>query len=416
MSFLEEAQMMSATDAYEPVILSAVRTPIGKFQGSLAEIPAPRLGAIVVKAAVERAKIPDLTQIDEVLMGNVVSAGVGQAPARQAAIFAGLPETISATTINKVCGSGLKAVMFSAQAIRAGDGALFVAGGMENMSRAPYLVDGRTGSLRYGHAQLTDALLNDGLWDPFENWGMGNAAEFIAEEYKITRQAMDEYALKSHQKAVAAIEAGKLKAEIVPVGLLGRKGEVSDITSDESPRRDTSLEALAKLKPAFLKDGKITAGNAPGLNDGAAALVVASRARAKAWGIRPLASIVGYEQVALAPKYLFDAPSKAIPKLLKKIGWTLDQVDLIELNEAFAAQALANGYAMADLGWDWDKVNVNGGAIAFGHPIGATGARVLTTLIYAMRDRSLQRGIACMCLGGAEAVAIAIELDEKINE
>jgi acetyl-CoA C-acetyltransferase len=404
---------MSIARASEPVILSAVRTPVGKFQGSLATIPAPRLGAIVVKAAVERAEIPDLTQIDEVLMGNVVSAGVGQAPARQSAIFAGLPETVSATTINKVCGSGLKAIMFSAQAVRAGDGALFVAGGMENMSRAPYLVDGRTGSLRYGHAQLTDALLNDGLWDPFENWGMGNAAEFIAEVYEVTRQAMDEYALNSHKKAIAAMDAGKLQAEIVPVELPGRKGEVSYFSMDEGPRRDTSIEALAKLKPAFLKDGKVTAGNAPGLNDGAAALVIANRAKAKAWGIRPIARIVGYEQIALAPKYLFDAPSKAIPKLLKKIGWTLDQVDLIELNEAFAAQVLANGYALADSGWDWQKVNVNGGAIALGHPIGATGARVLTTLIYALGDRNLSRGIACMCLGGAEAVALAIEVEGK---
>jgi acetyl-CoA C-acetyltransferase len=404
---------MSAADLNEPVILSAVRTPVGKFQGSLAAIPAPRLGAIVVKAAVERANLPDLSQIDEVLMGNVVSAGVGQAPARQAAIYAGLPETVNATTINKVCGSGLKTIIFSAQAVRAGDGALFVAGGMENMSRAPFLVDGRTGSLRYGHAQLTDALLNDGLWDPFENWGMGNAAEFIAEEYEVSRQAMDEYAILSHQKAIAAMDGGKLKAEIVPVELPGRKGEVSLFSCDEGPRRDTSLEALAKLKPAFKKDGKVTAGNAPGLNDGAAAVVVVCRAKAVAWGLRPLARIVGYTQVALAPKYLFDAPSKAIPKLLKTIGWTLDEVDLIELNEAFAAQALANGYALTDYGWDWQKVNVNGGAIALGHPIGATGARVLTTLIYALQDRSLHRGIACMCLGGAEAVAIAIELDDK---
>jgi acetyl-CoA C-acetyltransferase len=302
--------------------------------------------------------------------------------------------------------------MLAAQAIRAGDGDLFVAGGMESMSRAPYLVDGRTGALRYGHAQLTDALLHDGLWDPFENWGMGNAAEFIAEEYEVTRQAMDEYALCSHQKAVAAIDQGKFKAEIVPVEIPGRKGEVTIIDTDEGPRRDTSLEALAKLKPAFVKDGKVTAGNAPGLNDGASALVVASQAMANRLERKPLARIVGYAQSAVEPKYLFDAPSKAIPRLLEKIGWRLTEVELIEVNEAFAAQVLANGYALADQGWDWDKVNVNGGAIALGHPIGASGARILTTLIYAMRERGLRRGIASLCLGGAEAVAVAVELED----
>ena len=403
---------MNSRTASESVILSAVRTAIGKFQGGLTQIPAPRLGAIVVRAAAERAGIQDLAQIDEVLMGNVVQAGVGQAPARQAAIFAGLPDTVCATTVNKVCGSGLKTIMFAAQAVRAGDGELFIAGGMENMSRAPYLVDGRTGTLRYGNAQLTDSLLNDGLWDPFENWGMGSAAEFIAEEYEVTRAAMDQYAFESHRKAVVAIDAGKFKNEIIPVEITDHKGEKSYLVNDEGPRRDTSLEALAKLKPAFLANGKVTAGNSPGLNDGAAAVVVASQVRAKALGIRPIARIIGYNQVAVAPKYLFDAPSKAIPKLLKKIGWSLKQVDLIELNEAFAAQILANGLAMADLGWDWDKVNVNGGAIALGHPIGATGARVLTTLIYALLDRGLKRGIACMCLGGAEAVAMAIEIED----
>jgi len=403
---------MNSRTASESVILSAVRTAIGKFQGGLTQIPAPRLGAIVVRAAAERAGIQDLAQIDEVLMGNVVQAGVGQAPARQAAIFAGLPDTVCATTVNKVCGSGLKTIMFAAQAVRAGDGELFIAGGMENMSRAPYLVDGRTGTLRYGNAQLTDSLLNDGLWDPFENWGMGSAAEFIAEEYEVTRAAMDQYAFESHRKAVVAIDAGKFKNEIIPVEITDHKGEKSYLVNDEGPRRDTSLEALAKLKPAFLANGKVTAGNSPGLNDGAAAVVVASQVRAKALGIRPIARIIGYNQVAVAPKYLFDAPSKAIPKLLKKIGWSLKQVDLIELNEAFAAQILANGFAMADLGWDWDKVNVNGGAIALGHPIGATGARVLTTLIYALLDSGLKRGIACMCLGGAEAVAMAIEIED----
>ncbi len=398
-------------DENEAVILSAVRTPSGRFQGSLSTIPAPRLGAIVVKAAVERAGISHPSEINEVLMGNVVSAGLGQNPARQAALFAGLPESVGATTINKVCGSGLKAVMLAAQAIRAGDGDLFVAGGMESMSRAPFLVDGRTGTLRFGHAQLTDALLHDGLWDPFENWGMGNAAEFIAQEYEVSRQAMDEFALSSHRKAIAAIDAGKFKAEIVPVDIQGRKGEVTLFDTDETPRRDTSLEALAKLPPAFQKDGKVTAGNSPGLNDGAAALVVASRAKARALGSKPLARVVGYAQAAVAPKFLFDAPARAIPRLLTKIGWTLSQVDLIELNEAFAAQALANGYALKDQGWDWNKVNVHGGAIALGHPIGASGARILTTLIYALRDRGLCRGIAALCLGGAEAVSMAIEIE-----
>lgn len=402
---------MNYSTNLEPVILSAVRTPIGKFQGSLAGIPAPHLGAVVIKEAVTRAGIPVLAEIDEVLMGNVVQAGVGQAPARQAAIFAGLPNSVSATTINKVCGSGLKAAMFAAQAIRAGDGEVFVTGGMENMSRAPFLVDGRTGALRFGHTRLTDALLNDGLWDPFENWGMGNAAELIAEKYALTRQAMDEYALSSHQKAAHAIEQGWFAAEIVTVEIPGRKGENLQFAVDESPRKDTSLESLAKLKPAFVANGKVTAGNAPGLNDGAAAVVIANRAKALDWNLQPLARIVGYCQAAVEPKYLFDAPSKVLPQLLKKVGWSFQQVDLIELNEAFAAQVLANGTALADWGWDWQKVNVNGGAIALGHPIGATGARTLTTLIYALRQRSLQRGIVSMCLGGAEAVAMAIEIE-----
>jgi acetyl-CoA C-acetyltransferase len=396
-------------DGKIPVVLSAVRTPSGRFQGSLSAIPAPKLGAIVVKAAVERAGISDPAEIDEVLLGNVVSAGLGQAPARQAAIFAGLPPSVGAVTINKVCGSALKTVVLAAQAIKAGDGDLFVCGGMENMSRAPYLVDGRTGSLRFGHAQLTDALLIDGLWDPFENWGMGDAAEFIANEYEVSRQAMDEFAFQSHQKAIAAIDGGKFKAEITPVEQKGRKGVVSYFDTDETPRRDTALEVLAGLKPAFQKDGKVTAGNAPGLNDGAAAVVVASSRKAEMLGQKPLARIVGYAQAAAEPKYLFDAPARAIPLLLEKTGWKLGEVDLIEINEAFAAQVLANGYALQDMGWDWSKVNVNGGAIALGHPIGASGARILTTLIYALHDRGLQRGIACLCLGGAEAVSMAVE-------
>lgn len=395
----------------EPVILSAVRTPSGRFQGSLSGISATRLGAIVVKAAVERAGIQKTEEIDEVIMGNVVSAGLGQNPARQAAIFSTLPVSVGAFTMNKVCGSGLKAVMLAAQAIKAGDGHLFVAGGMESMSRTPFLVDGRTGSLRYGHAQLTDALLKDGLWDPFEDWGMGNAAEFIAEVYNVTRQDMDVYSLCSHRKAIDAIDNGRFIEEIVPVEIPARKGQPNIFDTDETPRRDTTIEALAKLQPAFVEGGKVTAGNAPGLNDGAAATVVASREKAESLQIKPMARIVGYTQSAVEPKYLFDAPSKAIPKLLDKIGWELKDVDLIEVNEAFAAQVLANGYALREKGWDWEKVNVNGGAIALGHPIGASGARVLTTLIYALKERGKKRGLASLCLGGAEAVAMAIEME-----
>ena len=403
---------MTSNKNQDPVILSAVRTPIGRFQGSLCGVPAVELGALTVKAAVERAGLKDPAEIDEVLMGNVVSAGLGQNPARQAAIFSGLPVTVGATTINKVCGSGLKTVMLAAQAIRAGDGDLYVAGGMENMSRVPYLLDGRQGQLRYGHAQLTDALLHDGLWDPFESWVMGDAAEFIGEEYKVTREAMDEFAFNSHQKALAAMDNGKFKDEIIPVEVKGRKGKVTVVDSDEGPRRDTSLKALAKLRPAFRDDGKVTAGNAPGLNDGASAVVVASQAKAEELGQKPLARIIGYGQAAVEPKYLFAAPAKAIPILLEKVGWTLADVDLVELNEAFAAQVLADGYAMKDIGWEWEKVNVHGGAIALGHPVGASGTRILTTLIYALKDRGLKRGIACLCLGGAEAVAMAIEIGE----
>ncbi len=394
----------------EAVILSAARTPIGKFQGVLSGLPAVQLGAVAIRAAVERSGI-DPAQVEEVWMGNVVQAGEGQAPARQAAIFGGVPATVSATTLNKVCGSGLKSVMQAAQAIRAGDADLFVAGGFESMSRAPYLIHGRSGELRYGNQPLTDALLHDGLWDPFENWGMGMAAEFIADEYEVTREAMDQLSCESHQKAVAAIEAGKFKAEIAPVEIKGRKGEVQVVDTDEGPRRDTTVESLAKLKPVFKADGRVTAGNASSMNDGAAALVVSSRAYAEAHGHAPLARIVGYAQAAVEPKYLFSAPALAMPKLLQRIGWTFADVDLVELNEAFAAQVLANGYALADQGWDWNKVNVNGGGISLGHPLGASGARVLTTLIYALKDRGLKRGITSLCLGGGEAVAMAVEIE-----
>ncbi len=392
----------------EAVILSAVRTPIGKFLGALSSVPATGLGSVAVKAAVERAGI-DPAEIEEVLMGNVVQAGEGQAPARQAGIGSGIPPTVGATTVNKVCGSGLKAAMLASQAVRAGDAELFVAGGFESMSRAPYLIAARLGELKYGNQQLTDALLLDGLWDPFQHWGMGDAAEFIAEEHEVTREAMDRFALESHQKAVAAQEAGKFKDEIVPVELPGRKGQVTVVERDEGPRKDTSLEILARLKPSFKPDGKVTAGNASSMNDGAAAVVIVSRAYAEKHKLKPIAHVAGYAQVAVDPRYMFAAPARAIPKLLQKVGWQLSDVDLIELNEAFAAQVLADGYALADQGWDWKRVNVHGGAIALGHPLGASGARVLTTLLYALKDRGLKKGVASLCLGGGEAVAMAVE-------
>ncbi len=395
----------------EAVILGAARTAIGKFRGALSSIRTGELAAAAVRAAVARASLPDPGEIDEVLIGNVVSAGQGQNLARQAGIFAGLPATVGASTVNKVCGSGLKTVMLAAQAIRAGDGHLFVAGGVESMSRAPYLVDGRLGQMRFGNIELRDALQVDGLWCPFEDWAMGDAAEFIAEEYEVSREAMDRYALASHQKAIAAMDAGRFRDEIVPLQVDGRRGPGKLVDTDEAPRRDTSLEALAGLRPAFRPDGKVTAGNAPGLNDGAAAVVVASRAWADRKGIPVMARVVGYAQSAVEPKYIFAAPAKAIPKLLDKVGWTLDQVDLFEVNEAFSSQILANGYALAERSWDWERVNVNGGAIALGHPLGATGSRILTTLLYALQDRGLRRGVAALCLGGAEAVALAVEME-----
>lgn len=403
--------MTGTQTSREAVILSATRTPVGRFQGGLNPLSATQLGAAVIRAAVERAGLTDLSQIDEVLMGNVVSAGLGQAPARQAAIHSGLPPTVGATTLNKVCGSGLKAGMLASQAIRAGDGDLYIGGGMESMSNAPFLVRGRSGELRYGHATLVDALLHDGLWDPFEDWAMGMAAEWIADEYGVTREAMDQWACDSHTKAIKAIEEGKFKAEITPIEVPGRKGKVTLIEQDESPRLDTCMDVLAALRPVFKSDGKVTAGNSPGLNDGAAAVVYASREKAEALGAKPLARVVGYAQAAVPPKELFTAPAYAMPKLLDKIGWRLEDVDLLELNEAFAAQVLADGYMLKDLGWDWDKVNVHGGAVALGHPIGASGARVLTTLLYALMDRGLKRGIASLCLGGGEAVAMAIEIE-----
>ncbi len=392
-----------------PVILSAVRTPSGKFQGSLSSFTAPELGAAVVREAVKRAGIQDFESIEEVIMGNVVSAGLGQNPARQAAIFSGLPASVGAFTLNKVCGSGLKAVMLAAQSIRLGEGDYFVAGGMESMSRAPFLVRCRSGEQRFGNGELVDALLHDGLWDPFENWGMGNAAEFIAEEYQITREEMDAYAYQSHQKALAAIDGGKFESENLSLKIPQRKGDPRLFETDETPRRDTTPDRLASLSPAFVKDGKVTAGNSPGLNDGASAVVVSSLRQAESSGIQPLGRIIGSASAAVEPKYLFYAPAVVIPRLLEKVGWELGAVDLIELNEAFAAQVLADGKALAEYGWDWEQVNVHGGAIALGHPIGASGARVLTTLLYALADRDLKKGIAVLCLGGAEAVAVAVE-------
>lgn len=393
----------------EALILSAARTPIGRFQGALSSVSAARLGAAAVRAAVQRAGV-DAADIEEVIMGSVVQAGQGQAPARQASLWGGVPASVGATTVNKVCGSSLKAAMLAAQAVQAGDADLLLAGGFESMSRAPYLVAGRSGELKFGHQSLTDALLHDGLWDPFENWGMGLAAEFIADEFGVTRDAMDKYALESHQKAVAAQEAGKLSEEIVAVQVAGRKGEPLPVELDEGPRRESTLESLSRLKPSFKPDGKVTAGNSSTMNDGAAAVVVASQGYAQARQLKPLARIAGYAQAAVEPKYLFAAPAHALPKLLKRIGWQLSDIDLIEINEAFAAQVLADGLALADHGWDWKKVNVHGGAIALGHPLGASGARVLTTLLYALRDRGLKKGIATLCLGGGEAVAMAVEM------
>jgi acetyl-CoA C-acetyltransferase len=393
----------------DAVILSGARTPIGKFMGALSSVPPARLAAVAVKAAVQRADV-DPALIEEVILGQVIAAGSGQSPARQASIYAGLPAEVGAFSVNKACGSGMRAVMSAAQAIRAGDAHLLVAGGMESMSSAPYLLPKARQGLRFGHQSVLDSVIYDGLWCSLEEWMMGDAAEWIAAEYEVTREAMDRFSLESHQKALAAAAAGKFTAEIVPVEVEAGKTRML-VAADESPRADTSLEALAKLKPAFQKDGRVTAGNAPGLNDGAAAVVVASRAKAEALGRAPLARIVGYTSAAVDPKAIFIAPAHAIPKLLHKIGWTLADVDLIELNEAFAAQVLADGYALADQGWDWGKVNVNGGAIALGHPVGASGARVIVTLISALRDRGLKRGLASLCLGGGEAVALAVELE-----
>jgi len=392
-------------DQTTPVILSACRTPIGKYLGGLAPLTAPRLGALVVKEAVHRARV-DGGAVEEVILGNVLQGGVGQAPARQAAIHAGLPGIIPALTINKVCGSGLKAVMLAAQAVKAGDEQCVVAGGMESMSNAPHYVYGMRGGIKAGDQTLVDGMIRDGLWDSFSNQHMGNLAEYTAKKAGISRADQDAFALASHQKAVAALEACRFKAETVVVEIPGKKGPTV-VDKDESPRKDTTLEALASLKPSFEKDGSVTPGNAPGLNDGASALVVASLAFAKAHGLAPLARITAYATGGGEPKDLFFAPIVAVQNLMAKAGTKISDYDLIEANEAFAVQALADGRA---LGWDWDRVNVNGGAVALGHPIGASGARVLTTLLFALRDRKKTTGLATLCLGGGNAVALSVEV------
>ena len=390
----------------EVVIVGAARTPIGGFGGTLSTVPAPELGAVAIRAAVERAGI-ELAGIDEVLMGNVIQAGQGQAPARQSSIKAGIPPTVGATTVNKICGSGLKAVMLAAAMIKVGDADIIVAGGMESMSMGPYMLPKARFGYRLGHGTLLDATVHDGLWCSFTNQHMGNAAEWIAREYGLTREELDEYAYKSHMKAIAAIDAGRFKEEIVPVEVPQRKGPPIIFDTDEWPRRDTSLEKLAKLRPAFQEGGMVTAGNSPGITDGAAALVVMGADRAAGLGIKPLARIIAYDQAAVEPLKIFTAPIFAIRRLLAKTSTTLDDYDLLEVNEAFAAQILADGKV---LGWAWERVNVNGGAIALGHPIGCSGARILVTLIYALKDRGLKTGLAALCLGGGEAVAMSIEM------
>jgi acetyl-CoA C-acetyltransferase len=402
-----------ATDkhAREAVILGSARTPQGKFLGGLASLTAAELGTVAVKAAVERSAI-NPADVNEVMLGNVVSAGVGQALPRQVSIHAGVPDSVGGITINKVCGSGLKTVMLASSAIKAGDGDLFITGGTESMSRAPYLNDALRQGNKYGAVQLRDSLQTDGLWCSLCDWSMGNAAEFIGRQLEVTREEMDNFALRSHQNAAAATDAGKFQAEIAPVTIKTRKGETA-IREDEGIRRDTSLEALAKLSPAFEQDGAATAGNAPGMNDGAAALVVSSREYAEAHGHQPVARVVAYGQAAVEPKWLFYAPVKAIPVALERAGWSMGDVDLFEINEAFAAQVLADIAGLERDGYHlpMERLNVNGGAIALGHPLGASGARVLITLIHALRDRGLKRGIAALCLGGAEAVALAVELE-----
>jgi len=388
------------------VILSAVRTPIGKFQGGLAPFSATHLGAKVVADAVRRAEI-DPKSVDECILGNVVSAGLGQAPARQAALGGGLDPGVAAMTINKVCGSGLKAVALAAQAVLTGESAVVVAGGMESMSNCPYLLPNARTGYRLGHAQLLDSMILDGLWDPYENFHMGMTAELVAEKYNIGREAQDRFAVESHRKAVNALKSCFFESQTLPIEIPQKKGEAVVIRKDESPREDSTMEALAKLKPAFKKDGTVTAANAPGTNDGAAAVVVTSQASASRLGKAARARIVAQAVSGVEPKWVMMAPVTAIEKILKKTGWDRDRdVDLYELNEAFAVQALA---VIQETHLNPEKVNVNGGAVALGHPIGASGARILVTLLYELERRNLHRGIAALCLGGGNAVALAIE-------
>jgi acetyl-CoA C-acetyltransferase len=401
---------------HDAVIVSAVRTPTGKFLGSLKSLSATELGALVVREAVRRAGVDPAT-VDECIMGNVVSAGLGQAPARQAALRGGLADHVAALTINKVCGSGLKAVMLAAQGIAVGDIEIAVAGGMESMSNAPYLLPGARDGFRMGHRELLDSMINDGLWCSFEQCHMGAAGELVADMYSIARDEQDEYAFNSHRKASEAATSGRFAAEILPVSLSkdasgskGNRGSGADnpvvVDRDESVRPDTTVKALGSLRPAFRKDGTVTAGNAPPVNDGASALVVMSATKAAQLKLTPMARIVGQATSGLAPKHLLLTPIDAVRHLLRKIGWSMDQIDLLELNEAFSVQALA---VLRDLGIDPQKVNVNGGAVALGHAIGSSGSRVLTTLLYALEQRNLTRGVATLCLGGGNGVALAIE-------
>jgi len=389
------------------VIISACRTPVGKFQGSLSPLSAPQLGAITVREAVKRAGI-DPAQVDECIMGNVVSAGLGQNPARQAAIFGGLSSATGAMTINKVCGSGLKAVALAAQAVQTANSSIVVAGGMESMTNAPYLLPQARQGYRLGNAQLVDSMVHDGLWDIYNNYHMGITGENVAEKYGITREEQDQFALNSHRKAVSAIQECRFKSQIVPVEIPAKKkgGPPTLFEKDESPREDTTIETLRSLKPAFKKDGTVTAGNAPGVNDGAAAVVVTSAARAKELGATPMVRIVAQATSGIDPAWVMMAPVGAVRKIWEKTGWKNEDVDLYELNEAFSVQALG---VMRELGLNPEKVNVNGGAVAIGHPIGASGARVLVTLIYEMIRRDVKRGIAALCLGGGNAVAMAVE-------
>jgi acetyl-CoA C-acetyltransferase len=389
----------------EVVIISAVRTAIGKFQGSLSPFSAVELGACVVREAVKRAAL-EPTQVDEIIMGNVVSAGLGQNPARQAGLKGGLDHHVAAMTINKVCGSGLKAVALAAQGIQTDNSNIVVAGGMESMTNCPYLLPQLRAGARLGHGKVLDSMIQDGLWDAFEDYHMGITAELVAEKYKISREQQDAFAVESHRRAVGAIKNGRFKEQIVPVAVPQRKGKPIMFETDESPRADTSLEALARLKPAFKKDGTVTAGNAPGTNDGAAALVVTSAETAAKLGKKPLARILGQAVSGVEPKWVMMAPVMAVQSLLKKVGWKREDVELFELNEAFSVQALA---VMQELGLDPAKTNVNGGAAALGHPIGASGARLLVTLLYEMANRGVKRGVAALCLGGGNAVALAVE-------